>query len=125
MKEIMRYVATGCVSFTFSCIFYLFFSLLTIFPPLDEQTVVYMLFISIGIMSLIYLTHLLPIQNPFISRLLEVFIVLIVLLVASIFFNMVPFQSTYILAVLAIGLLTYIIVIIVLFIGDQADALAN
>ena len=84
-----------------------------------------MLFISIGIMSLIYLTHLLPIQNPFILRLLEVFVVLIVLLVASIFFNMVPFQSTYILSVLAIGLLTYIIVIIVLFIGDQADALAN
>ena len=38
MKEFMRYIATGCVSFTFSCIFYLFFSLLTIFPPLDEQT---------------------------------------------------------------------------------------
>ena len=122
MKELMRYIATGCVSFTFSCIFYLLFSLLTIFPPLDEQTVVYMLFISIGIMSLIYLTHLLPFQNPFVLRLLEVVIVLIVLLVASVFFKMVPFQSTYILFVLAIGLLTYAIVIIVLFIGDQADA---
>ena len=122
MKEFMRYIATGCISFTFSCIFYLLFSLLTIFPPFDEQLVVYFLFISIGIMSLIYLTHFLPTQNPFVLRLLEVFVVLIVLLVASIFFNMVPLQSKYILSVLAIGLLTYIIVIIVLFIGDLADA---
>lgn len=122
MKEFMQYIATGCVSFTFSCVFYLFFSLLTIFPPFDERLAVTMLFISIGIMLLIYLTHLLPIQNPFTSRLLEVFVVLIVLLAAIVFFNMVPFKSVYTLYVLAMGLLTYAVVIIVLFTGDQADA---
>lgn len=122
MREFMRYIATGCISFTFSCVIYLLFSLLTIFPPINEQLVITLLFISIGIMLFIYLTHLLPIQNPFVSRLLEVLVVLIVLLVASIFFNMVPFQYTYIIAVLAIGLLTYGIVIIVLYLGDLADA---
>lgn len=122
MRRFMQYIATGCISFTFSCVFYLFFSLLTIFPPIDEQLVITLLFISIGIMLFIYLTHLLPVKQPFVSRLLEVLVVLAVLLVASVFFNMVPFQFTYLFAVVAIGLLTYAIVIIVLFIGDLGDA---
>lgn len=122
MKIFMQYITTGCISFTCSCVLYLFASLLNIFPPIDEQLVITLLFISIGIMLLIYLTHLLPIQSPLIIRMLEVFAVLIVLLVASIFFNMVPFEYIYLISVLAIGLLTYAIVIIVLFIGDLMDA---
>lgn len=122
MKEMMQYIATGCISFTFSCVFYLIFSLLKIFPPFDEPIAITMLFISIGIMGLIYVAHLLPIQNPFVFRLLEIFVVIIVLLVAIILFNIVPFQSVYTLSVLGIGLLTYAVVSAVIFIGDQATA---
>ena len=91
MKDFMRYIATGCISFTFSCIFYLLFSLLGIFPPINEQMVIDMLFISIAIMSLIYLSHLLPIENPFISRLLELISVLFVLFIAGSLLNIFPF----------------------------------
>ena len=69
MKDFMRYIATGCISFTFSCIFYLLCSLSGIFPPLTEQMVIDMMFISIAIISLIYLSHLLPIETPVLARL--------------------------------------------------------
>lgn len=122
MKDFLKYIATGCISFTFSCVFYLILRTLHIFPPIDEQLVITLLFISISIMLFIYLTHLLPVKQPLISRLLEVLVVLVVLLVASIFFNMVPLKFVDIFFVLAIGLLTYVIVIVILFIGDLANA---
>lgn len=122
MKSFTRYIATGCIAFTFSCIFYLLFSYLKIFPPFDEQMVMNMLFISIGIMSFIFLLHLLPIQNPLILRMAELAIVIAVLLVAGAFFNMFPINNFYICSVIVIGVLTYAIVILVLFIGEQATA---
>ena len=118
----MRYIATGCIAFTFSCIFYLLFSLLTIFPSFDEQMLINMLFISIGIMLLIFLVHLLPIQSPLISRMAELIMVITVLLIAGAYFDMFPFTSYYILTVVVTGGLTYAIVIIVLFMGGQAAA---
>ena len=63
MKEFMRYIAASCVSFTFSTIFYLSFSFWSIFPPLTEEVVVNMLLLSMAIIFLIYLVHLLPIEN--------------------------------------------------------------
>ena len=118
----MRYIATGCIAFTFSCIFYLLFSYLELFPPFDEQMVMNMLFISIGIMSFIFLLHLLPIQHPLILRMAELAIVIVVLLVAGAFFNMFPLNNVYFFSVIVIGVLTYVIVILVLFIGEQATA---
>ena len=118
----MRYIATGCIAFTFSCIFYLLFSFLKIFPPFDEQMVMNMLFISISIMSFIFLLHLLPIQNPLILRMAELAIVIAILLIAGAFFDMFPFNEIYIYSVIVTGVLTYAIVIIVLFIGEQATA---
>ena len=122
MKNFMRYIATGCIAFTFSCIFYLLFSYLELFPPFDEQMVMNMLFISIGIMSFIFLLHLLPIQHPLILRMAELAIVIAVLLVAGAFFNMFPLNNVYFFSVIVIGVLTYVIVILVLFIGEQATA---
>ena len=122
MKDFMRYIATGCISFTFSCIFYLLCSLFSIFPSFTEQMVVNMLFISIAIMLLIYLTHLLPIENSFIARLLELFSVLLVLFFAGSIIKLFPFTPFYIFSILTVGVLTYIAVIIVIFIGDQASA---
>lgn len=81
-----------------------------------------MLFISIGIMSFIFLLHLLPIQNPLILRMAELAIVIVVLLVAGAFFNMFPLNNVYFFSVIVIGVLTYVIVILVLFIGEQATA---
>lgn len=122
MKDFMRYITAGCIAFTFSCIFYLFCSLLGLFPPFIEQMVVNMLFISIVIMLLIYLIHLLPLDNLFIVRLLELFAVLLVPALAGSTFNMFPFTFSYIFPTLSIGILTYFTVISVVFIGDQASA---
>lgn len=122
MKGFMSYIATGCMAFTFSCIFYLLFSYLSIFPPFDEQMVMNMLFISIGIMSFIFLLHLIPIHNPFVLRLTELVIVIGVLLIAGAFFKMFSFDSFHIYSVLVTGILTYVIVIIVLYISERATA---
>lgn len=118
----MRYIATGCISFTFSCIFYLLFSFLGIFPPFTEQMMINMIIISIVIILLIYLSHLLPIENPFFARLLELILVLLVLVFAGSLFNLFPFTLYYMLPILTIGVLTNLVVIIVIFIGDQASA---
>lgn len=122
MKNFMRYIATGCISFTFSCIFYLLFSFLGIFPTFTEQMVINIMAISIVIMLLIYLTHLLPINNGFIARLLELFSVLLVLILAGSVFDIFPFTPFYIFSILMIGILTNLVVITVIFIGDQASA---
>ncbi|MHA6260842.1 hypothetical protein ACXYMX_13235 [Sporosarcina sp. CAU 1771] len=122
MKEIMRYISSGCISFTLSSVFYLFFSSIDIFPPYDEQLAFTMLFISISILFFIYIIHLLPIQSSLLSRLLEVFIVQFVLIVAISFFNMVPLKSIYTIYVLGMGLAVYILLITILFIGDKATA---
>lgn len=122
MKDLMQYIIIVCVSFTFSTVFYILFSFLSIFPPFNEQMVFNMLFISIGITILIRLTHLLPIQHNFILRTLEISIVLLILLAAGKFFGMFPFNQYFILAVLTSGMLTYVVVIAVIFIGDSRSA---
>lgn len=122
MDRFKHYISTGCIAFTFSCIFYLVFSFLHVFPPMDAKMVVNMLLISIGIMSLIFLTHLLPIQNSLLTRFLELLDVIIVLLMAGFIFDMFPFSWYYVTFVVATGLLTYIIVILVIFMGNQSSA---
>ena len=64
MDLVKHYISASCISFTFSSLFYLLFSWLNIFPPMDEAMIVHMLFISISIICLIFITHQLPIQNP-------------------------------------------------------------
>ena len=118
----MRYIATGCISFTFSCIFYLLFSFLGIFPAITEQLMIDMMFISIAIILLIYLSHLLPIETPLLLRLVELISVLFVLFIGGILFDVFPFTLYFILPIISIGVLTYLVVIIVIFIGDQASA---
>ena len=40
MDLFKHYISTSCISFTFSCLFYLLFSWLNLFPPMDEAMVV-------------------------------------------------------------------------------------
>ncbi|KAA0965900.1 hypothetical protein FQ087_06450 [Sporosarcina sp. ANT_H38] len=122
MYRFKHYISAGCIAFTFSSIFYLLFSLLHIFPPMDAKIVVNMLLISIGIIYLVFLTHLFPIRNPLLLRLLELFDVVIVILGVGLVFNMFPFNWSTISFVVAIGLLTYIIVISFTFMGNQSSA---
>lgn len=122
MKNLMRYIAASCVSFTFSTIFYLSFSFRGIFPPLTEEVVVKMLLISMAIIFLIYLVHLLPFENSISLRLLELFSVLFVLVLAGGLFTVYPFTPYNTFFVVVIGLLTYSVVITVIFIGEQASA---
>jgi hypothetical protein len=122
MDLVKHYISAGCIAFTFSCIFYLLFSFLNLFPPMDAEMVVNMLFISIGIICLIFLTHLLPIKNTLLSRLLELLDVIIVILVAGFVFDMFPFSWPTITFVVTIGLLTYIVVIFMIFMGNQSSA---
>ena len=122
MNVFKRYITAGCIAFTFSTVFYLFFSFLAIYPPIDEQMVVNMLFISISIMSLIFIANLLPIHNPLALRIIELIIVISVLLFSGVVFGMFPLTSYYILFLLGIGTLTYAVVMILLFMGEQATA---
>lgn len=122
MDLLKHYISTCCISFTFSILFYLLFSLLNIFPPMNEALIVHMLFISISIICLIFITHRLPIQNSLIFRLIELLDVMIVLLVAGAVFKMFPFTWDATLAVITTGVLTYIVVIVVIFMGNQKSA---
>lgn len=122
MKGFIRYVTIGCISFTFSCTFYLFFSYLGVFSPFNDQMVMTMLFLSIGILFFIYLSNLLPIQNPIILMLLELLSVLLVLIGGGAIFELFPLTFYYIFPTIGIGVLTYVVVITVLFIGDQSTA---
>lgn len=123
MSQIRHYISAGCIAFTFSCIFYLLFSFLNIFPPMDVEMIVSMLVISTVIICLIFLTHLLRIQNPYLLRLLELLDVLSVLLVCGLYFDMFPFNWYYITFVLTTGLLSYIVVIIVSIKNNQLSAI--
>ncbi|MFJ7935890.1 hypothetical protein [Sporosarcina sp. NPDC096371] len=122
MDLLKHYISTCCISFTFSSLFYLIFSLLHIFPPMNEALIVHMLFISISIICLIFTTHQLPIQNSLILRLIELLDVMIVLLVAGAVFRVFPFTWDTTLAVIATGILTYIVVITVIFMGNLKSA---
>jgi peptidoglycan/LPS O-acetylase OafA/YrhL len=122
MDLLKHYISTCCISFTFSCLFYILFSLLNIFPPMNEALIIHMLFISISIIFLIFITHQLPIQNSLIFRLIELLDVMIVLLVAGAVFKMFPFTWDATLAVITTGILTYIVVIVVIFMGNQKSA---
>ncbi|MFD1928208.1 hypothetical protein ACFSFY_09070 [Sporosarcina siberiensis] len=122
MKKILVYITACSVSFTFSCLFYLMFSLLNIFPSFEEKTMISMLFISVSIMVLIFITHIVTIQSTFFSRISEIVIVIGILLIAGKYFGMYPFTALYISSVVTIGLFTYVVVIVITFIGNHASA---
>jgi hypothetical protein len=123
MNRFKHYLSAGCISFTFSSLFYLLFSLMKIFPSMSETMIINMLFISISINFLIFLTHQLPIQSSIILRLMEFLDVIIVLLVAGAVFDIFPFNWYYTTFVIATGLLTYVVVIVVIFMGNQSSAI--
>lgn len=122
MDLFKHYISASCISFTFSSLFYLLFSFLNIFPPMDEARIVHMLFISISIICLIFITHQLPIQNPLILRVIELLDVIIVLVVAGAVFKIFPFTWYETPFIITTGLLTYIVVIAVTFMGNQMSA---
>jgi hypothetical protein len=122
MDLVKHYISASCISFTFSSLFYLLFSWLKIFPPMSETMIVHMLLISISIICLIFITHQLPIQNPLILRLIELIDVIIVLLVAGAVFKVFPFTWYYTPFIITTGILTYIVVIVVTFMGNQMSA---
>ncbi len=122
MRNVMKYIAAGSIAFTVSCVFYLLFSYLTIFPPFDEKMILNMLFISTSILAFMFFLHLLPIQSPLTLRISELLIVVIVLLSAGAFFEIFPFNRFYISSVIITGVLTYTVVIIVTFMSERATA---
>ena len=122
MDLVKHYISASCISFTFSSLFYLLFSWLKIFPPMSETMIVNMLLISISIICLIFITHQLPIQNPLILRLIELLDVIIVLLVAGAVFKIFPFTWYDTPFIITTGILTYIVVIVVTFMGNQMSA---
>ena len=89
---------------------------------MDEARIVHMLIISISIICLIFITHQLRIQNPLILRLIELLDVIIVLLVAGAVFKIFPFTWYYTPFIITTGVLTYIVVIVVSFMGNQISA---
>lgn len=122
MNKITQYIVIGCISFTFSCLFYLLFSYLKIFSPFDEKMLINMLLVSVGIISLISLINLFSIQSLMVLRFFEIIIVVSVLFLSGILLKMFPLNWYYSGFVMITGLLTYVIVIIISFIGNRASA---
>lgn len=122
MKEFKVYLTAFTMSFTFSCIFYLLFSYIDVFHSFDENTLITMLFVSLSITTLIFLSHRLTIRSSLMLRVSECLIIVGILLIAGRYFGMFPFTPFYITAVVSIGLLTYTVVLVVSYIGDQASA---
>ncbi len=122
MNKVAEYVMIGCISFTFSCLFYLFFSLFNIFPSFNEMMLIYILLISLGITCFIALLNLFSFQNPALLRFLEMIIVITVLFLAGVFLKMFPLNWYYSGFVIITGLLTYTSVIMITFIGNRASA---
>jgi len=89
---------------------------------MSETMIVHMLLISISIICLIFITHQLPIQNPLIFRLIELLDVIIVLLVSGAVFKVFPFTWYNTPFIITTGILTYIVVIVVTFMGNQMSA---
>lgn len=122
MNGFLQNVVRGCISYTFSCLFYLIFSLCNIFPPFDETMLINMFLISFVIVGLITIIHLTKIQSMLILRFIEVSIVMVVLFLAGIFLDMFPLTWFYIGFVLMIGIVTYVFVVGITFILNQAKA---
>ncbi|MBE1554714.1 hypothetical protein [Sporosarcina limicola] len=122
MNNLFLHIVFGCISFTVSTIFYLLFSSFSTFPPLKEQMAFNILIISFSITCLMYLKNLLPFNHPVVSKLFEIFNVVIVLLVAGTVFKIFPFNWANSLAVILIGLMTYAVVMIVGYGANLFDA---
>src|SRR5690625_3298716 len=122
MSKCMRYIIYGCITFIFSCLFYLLFSYLIIFPTFDEEALIHMFFVSLGIISLIALINLLKIQSLILLHFLQIIIVMSVLFLAGIILNMFPLNWYYSGFVMMTGLFTYIIVILISFLNNRASA---
>lgn len=122
MKKIAEFMITSCIAFTFSCLFYLLFSFLHIFPPLYEMMMIYLFMNSLGITCFIILLNLFQIQNLILLRLLEMMTVIIVLFLAGVFLNMFPLNWYYGGFVMIAGILTYIAVILITFANNRASA---
>lgn len=89
---------------------------------MSNQMMLNVLYITIAILVLIYATNLLPIENSITIYALELLSVITVLISSSFFFALYPFDIQYLLPILLIGVMTYIIVIVVFFIGNQTSA---
>jgi protein-S-isoprenylcysteine O-methyltransferase Ste14 len=122
MNKVIQYIVIGCVSFTFSCLFYLLFSFLNIFPVFNEKMLISVLLVSFGIICLIALMNLFYIQNLILLRFLEIMIVVAVLFLAGVILNMFPLNWYYSGFVMITGLLTYVIVIVISFMSNRASA---
>lgn len=121
-NSINRYVAIGSVAFTFSTIFYLLFSLFELFPPLTNHMTWTLLVITAAIILLMALKNWLPIVHPAVHRIVEVLIVMSVLLLAGSVFHVFPFTLRTAGAVCLVGLFTYLIVMVVAYIGNMLSA---
>lgn len=118
----MRYIIYGCISFTFSCLFYLLFSYLNIFPPFDEEALIHMFLVSLGIIGLIALINLFEIQSLILLHFLQMIIVMSVLFLAGIILNMFPLNWYYSGFVMMTGIFTYTMVILISFLNNRASA---
>lgn len=122
MNKLTQVTVISCISFTFSCIFYLPFSYLEIFPPFGEEALIHMLLVSLGIVILISLINLFAIQSLILLHFLQIIIVISVLFLAGIILDMYPLNWYYGGFVMVIGLLTYIFVITISFLSNQESA---
>ena len=122
MRKTAEFIVIGCIAFTFSCLFYLLFSFLHVFPAFNEMMVIYILLVSLGITCFIAVLNLFNIQNPALLRFFEVVIVITALFFAGIFLKMFPLNWYYGSFVMITGLLTYAAVILITFMGNRASA---
>lgn len=121
MKKYLIYISAACFAFTFSSLFYLLFRQLGIFPPLTERMSITLFLVSALITCFMYLTHLLPFEQPLVVHFLEVLCIVLVLTAGGAFFDMFPLDLYHWSTVLLSGLLAYAFVIALIYLNTKAD----
>lgn len=119
MNRTIIYISATCFAFTFSSIFYYLFRMFNIFPPLTERMTAYLFIISTMITLLIFLSHQLPVEQPWLIHLIELGCVIVVLLIAGAAFKVYPFHSFYIVTVTVCGLLAYAFVNTMIYMNNK------
>lgn len=122
MSTLVRIIVISCIASTSSIIFYLLFSALSIFVPLEERQVVLLIGISFTITIFVTLKRQFYHSSSIMSTLIEIVFVVFVLSSAGWIFKMFPLNLYYFLTVGLSGVLSYALVIVIIYISGMHSA---
>lgn len=122
LQQLSRSIIVICVAFTCSTLCYLSFSSIQVFPELTNQMILTIFLLVVILMTFMHVMTFLKIDNIFIVYLSELGIMYIVILGAAYLFNLFPLTVNHIVLTFIASLLSYIAVVIIMFINETLQA---